>query len=82
MSDIFVDGQDGSCVGLDVIFGLGEMKLEESDCKKNSSLNSEPQLLHSNEKNWKVIFFYVESDRILQSEQTVKSEIDQSLMVG
>ena len=49
--------------------------------KKNSSLNSELQLLHSDEKNWKVSFPYPASNRILQNEQTVQSAIDQSLMV-
>ena len=43
MYDAFVDGQDESAVGSrDVVFGLVQMRLEEPDRKKISSLNSEP----------------------------------------
>ena len=46
--EAFVYGQDGSGVGIcDEIFCLVQMKLEEPDGKKNSSLKSEPQLVHS-----------------------------------
>ena len=62
---MMLDGQDGSGVdSRDVIFGLVQMKLEEPDPKKNISLNPEPQLTHSDVKNWKVSFFYAESDGI------------------
>ena len=50
--------------------------------KKNSSLNFEPQLLHSDEENLERIFWCAASDRILQSKQIVQSATDQSLMVG
>ena len=51
MSYAFTDSQEGSGVGSgDVAFGLVQKKLEEPDRKKNSSLNSEAQLPHSDEK--------------------------------
>ena len=51
------------------------------DRKKDSSLNWEPQLLGSNEKNSEMSFSYVASDGMLQSKQTVPSAIEQSLML-
>ena len=76
MSDNFIDGQDGSCVGSrDVIFRLVEMKLEEPFCKKNSSLNLESQLLHSGERNLEAHFPYAECDGIPKSKQTVQSKV-------
>ena len=63
-------------------FGLVQMKLEEPDRKKNSSLNLEPQQLHSGERNLEASFSYVEDDGILQSKQIVQSAIEHSLMLG
>ena len=83
MSKTFLDGQDGSGVGLgDVVCGLVQMKSEEPDRKKNSSLNSEHQLLDSGERKLRVSFSYSESDGILRSKQTVQSVIEHSLMLG
>ena len=116
MLDTFVEGQDGSGVGLhDVVLCLVRMKLESNseekillkdgnkinagrlrescldngdeyyplgrDRKKDSSLNWEPQLLGSDEKNRELNFSYVASDGILQSEHTVQSAIELSLML-
>ena len=44
-------------------------------------LNSEAQLLHSDEKNLKESFSCAASDRNLQNEQTVRSAIEQSVIV-
>ena len=82
-SDSFVDDHDGSGVGLRiVIFCLKQIKLEELDRKKNSSLKSEPQLLHSDEKNFKVSFFYAEIEGFFWIDQIVQNAIEKSLMVG
>ena len=83
ISDAFIDGRDESVVGWHfVVFGLVQMKLEEPDGKKNSWLDSEPQLFHSDKKNCKVSFSYADSDRTCHGKQIVQSAIDQSLMVG
>ena len=44
-------------------------------------LNSEAQLLHSDEKNMKESLSCAASDRNLQNDQTVRSAIEQSLIV-
>ena len=67
---------------VDVVFGLVQMKLEEPDRKKNSSLNWEAHILHSGERNLEASFSYAENDGILQSEQIVQSAIEHSLMLG
>ena len=73
MSDALPDSQVGSGVGSgDVVFGLVQMRLEEPDRKKNSSLNSEAQLLHSDEKNMELSFSYAANDGTLQSNQFEK----------
>ena len=57
MSDAFIDGQDGSDLDWgDVVCGLVQMKLEEPGCNKNSSINLEPQLLHSGERSLEASF--------------------------
>ena len=64
----FNDGQDGSVFGSgDVVCGLVQMKFEESDLSKKSSINAEPQLLHSDERNLEASFTYAESDGILKN---------------
>ena len=74
MTDTFVDGQDGGCVGKgDVVIDLIQMKLKKLGHKKNSSFNFEPQLLHSNEKNLEVSFSYDENDGNFWWEQSVKA---------
>ena len=80
---MLLDGQDGSGVDpRDVVSGLVQMKLEEPDRKKYISLNPEPQLTHSDVKNWKVSFFYAESDGIFGSDKIVESAIEWPLMLG
>ena len=80
---MMLDGQDESCVdSCDVIFGLAQMKLEEPDRKKNISINLEPQLTHSDVKNWKASFFYAESDEIFGSDRIAESAIQWPLMLG
>ena len=56
----------------------------EIDRKKTSSLNSEPQLLHSEpqlQENWSVCFSCAASDRIVHSKLTVQKAIERSMMV-
>ena len=83
ISDNFFNSQDGSGAGsVDVVFGLVQMKLEEPDRKKNSSLISEAQLLHSDEKKLELSFSYAANDGIPQSNQFERSAVEQSLMLG
>ena len=80
--DAFVKSLNGTVVGShDMFFGLVQMKFEKPERKKNGSLNLEPQLLHSDEKNLAASFSYAGSDGILQSEQTVQNVIEQSLIL-
>ena len=82
-SDAFIDGQDGSGDGsVDVVCGLVQMKLEEPDRKKKCSLNSEAQLLHSDEKKLELSFSYAANDGTPQSNQFERSAVEQSLMLG
>ena len=83
ISDAFINSQDGSGAGsVDVVFGLVQMKLEEPDRKKNSSLNSETQLLHSDEKKLELSFSSAANDGTPQSNQFERSAVEQSLMLG
>ena len=82
-SDAFLDGQDGSGDGSgDVFCGLVQMNLEEPDRKKICSLNSEAQLLPSDEKKLKLSFPYAANDGTAQSNQFERSANEQSLMLG
>ena len=66
ISDVFVNHHDRSVVGLhSMVFDLVQMKFEKDRLQENSSLNSEPQLLHLNEKKLKASFSYAKSDRTL-----------------
>ena len=75
ISDAFIYSQDGSGVGsVDVVFASVQMKLEEPNRSKNSSLNSGGRYLEAS-------FSYAEGDGVLQSKQIVQSAIEHSLML-
>ena len=74
--EIAVERTIGLCLNISEDWPLGR------DCSRNSSLNSEHQLLHSDEKNRKVSFSYDASDRFLQSKKTVRNPIEQFLTMG
>ena len=82
-SEAFINGQDGSGDGSgDVVCGLVQMNLEEPDRKKKCSLNSEAQLLHSDEKKLERSFSYAANDGTPQSNHFERSAVEQSLMLG
>ena len=82
-SEAFINGQDGSGDGSgDVVCGLVQMNLEEPDRKKKCSLNSEAQLLHSDEKKLELSFSYAANDGTPQSNHFERSAVEQSLMLG
>ena len=83
ISDAFINSQVDIGAGLvDVVCGLVQMKLEEPDRKKKCSLNSEAQLLHSDEKKLELSFSYASNDGTPQNNQFERSAVEQSLMLG